>query len=187
MTQWLSDRSQWRNPWYWAFLILPGLILYALWAWTIFRIAGDEGACLYVLQGVHYPPGSVGSVELTIDDAMALLVVLPTLGIPLFWMLGLAGDRTKAKRQKRGPAYLDDEIALCMRVQPDYRLISNEEASVPRIQEAAEGRLARESTEPLKSELRTPIDNSKLERNKVLRISTLRSSKSKRRPSRIKF
>jgi hypothetical protein len=146
---WFSNRREWRNPSYWGFLILPGFIAYALWAWMIFRIAGDEGACLEALQGTHFPPGAAGSVELTIDKAIALLIVLPVIGAPLFGILRLAGDRTDAKASKREPAYLDDEVQLCMDFETDYRPIPSKQPTRESKQSGeTRRRFRRESKEP---------------------------------------
>jgi hypothetical protein len=123
MREWLEDRDGWRRPDYWLLLILPGLVVYVFWAWVIFRIADDELLCLDALRQVSIPPDSAAGVRGTIDAAITLLIVLPTMAVPLFWLLVILRKTARARALKRGPSYLDDEVELCIAAEPDYRLI----------------------------------------------------------------
>jgi hypothetical protein len=124
MRKWLTDRDGWRRPDYWLLLILPGLVVYALWAWVIFRIADDELLCLDALRQVSIPSDSAADVQGTIDAAVTLLIVVPAMAVPLFWLLVVMQQTERVRVLKHGPAYLDDEVELCMAVEPDYRLIA---------------------------------------------------------------
>jgi hypothetical protein len=123
MSNRLADRDGWRRPDYSFLLILPGLIVYALWAWVIFRIADDELLCLDALRQGPVPPGSAGDVHGTIDAAITLLIILPAMAIPLLWLITFLRETIKTSALRRGPAYLDDEIELCIATEPDYRYI----------------------------------------------------------------
>lgn len=148
MRQRLADREGWRRPEYWVQVILPGLIVYVLWAWVIFRISTDELLCLDALRHVTVPSNTAASVRGTIDAAITILIVLPTIGIPFFWLLGLLRDISKENALKRGHAYLDDEVEFCMVVEPDYRFIPGKVNIVhPTRARETGGRPGRESLE----------------------------------------